>query len=97
MKNWQFVQVENGAAGAWTWRVVATSTGIETASHPHSNYGAAVMDAIRHGFQPGTDQWVVVTQAGTTRFEPSGTAPEREKAERAQSSRPAAEAKGIDL
>lgn len=74
MKLWQFMEVtDGGGERTWTWRAVGTSTGIETAAHPHPNYGAAVMDAIKHGFLPSIDRWVVTTAAGVTRFEPTGS------------------------
>src|SRR5687768_13738602 len=98
MKLWQFVEVEGGKGG-WTWRVVATSTGIETASHPHPNYGAAVMDAIRHGFQPGSDQWNVIPADGGARYEPAEKPDkdDRDGTDGTQPSRPLIDGQGTGI
>ena len=69
MKLWQFMEA---SGGTWTWRVIGSAGGAESISAPLPNYGATVSDAIKHGFQPSTDQWVVVAAAGVTRFEPDG-------------------------
>jgi hypothetical protein len=97
MKLWQFMETRDPGSAAWTWRVVGTSTGIETAAHPHPNYGAAVTDAIRHGFVPGNDQWVVVTPAGITRFEPAEKTAIRPELDGIQPVRSAADGKGTGV
>jgi hypothetical protein len=97
MKLWQFMEATDASGGTWAWRVVATATGIETSSHPHPNYGAAVTDAIRHGFVPGSDQWVVVTPAGITRFEPAEKTAIRPELDGIQPVRSAADGKGTGV
>jgi hypothetical protein len=73
VKTWQFMEVADGSAGIWTWRVLGPGGNLEGTSEPHRNYGAAVTDAIRHGFLPSNDHWAVITSAGVTRFEPAGS------------------------
>jgi hypothetical protein len=70
---WQFMEVTDGGPGVWTWRVLGPAGNFEDVSEPHRNYGAAVTDAIRHGFLPSNDHWVVITSAGVTHFEPAGS------------------------
>jgi hypothetical protein len=72
MKLWHFMEATAASGGTWTWRLIGASGGTESTSVPLPNYGATVTDAIRHGFQPSTDKWVVVAAAGVTRFEPDG-------------------------
>jgi len=83
MKVWQFMEAAEGGPVSWTWRVVGASGNLEAISaEPHQNYGSAVTDAIRHGFLPSSDRWVVITSAGTTRFEPTGTTREHPEVEK---------------
>jgi hypothetical protein len=70
------MEVTDSGSVVWTWRLAGPSSGVETSPHSYPNYGAAVMDAIKHGFQPSADHWTVITSAGITRFEPSGTTAE---------------------
>jgi len=64
MKLWQFMEAKDGGPAIWTWRVLGASGNLEATSEPHRNYGTAVTDAIRHGFLPSSDHWVVITSAG---------------------------------
>jgi hypothetical protein len=87
MKIWQFMEVVDGGPNVWTWRVLGPSGNLEKNSEPHGNYGAAVMDAIKHGFLPSNDHWIVITSTGVTRFEPGGKTREHRAAERAPTPR----------
>ncbi len=84
MKIWQFMEVADGGPGVWTWRVLGPAGNLEATSEPQRNYGAAVTDAIKHGFLPSNDHWVVITPAGVTRFEPTASTRERRGLERAR-------------
>jgi hypothetical protein len=70
IKLWQFMEATDASGGMWTWRLIGSAGGVESTSAPLPSYGVTVTDAIRHGFQPSTDKWVVVAAAGVTRFEP---------------------------
>jgi hypothetical protein len=93
---WQFMEVVDGGPSTWTWRVLGPSGNLETTSEPHRNYGAAVTDAIRHGFLPSNDHWVVITSAGVTRFEPAGTTRARKALEKEQPLRPSTDGRAAD-
>jgi hypothetical protein len=44
----------------WTWSQVTTDGSVVRTSEQHfPDYGAAVCEAIRHGFRPTEDEWVV--------------------------------------
>jgi hypothetical protein len=78
------VEAGDGNSGVWTWRVLGPAGNLEATSEPHMNYGAAVTNAIQHGFLPSSDHWAVITRAGVTRFEPAGTSRPHGRLERAQ-------------
>lgn len=69
LAHWQFVCHDDGAE-AWTWRRAGPDGLLEASSEPMQNYGKAVADAIRHGFQPKTDSWTVQVARGSMHFPP---------------------------
>jgi hypothetical protein len=94
LRLWKFIEIADAAPAAWIWQVIGPSGETETASQPHLNYGTAVTDAIRHGFEPGNDRWTVVTPGGITRFEPAEKGGARSAPAQ---SRPAADGKASGL
>ena len=53
----------------WTWSVIATDGSVARTSQQHfADYGAAVCEAIRNGFRPTEDEWVVESLKSNTYF-----------------------------
>ena len=71
---WHFVEGYEGEATYWSWRTVNGDGTIETQSASFSTYGQAVSEAIKNGFQPRLQHWVVATRHTVTHFRP-GQAP----------------------
>ena len=71
---WQFVEGYEGNTTHWSWRAVRGDGTIESQSEQFSTYGQAVSEAIKNGFQPRQQHWVVATRHTVTHFRP-GQAP----------------------
>ena len=69
LAHWQFVCHDDGTE-AWTWRRAGPDGLLEASSEPMQNYGKAVADAIRHGFQPKVDSWTVHLGRGSMHYPP---------------------------
>lgn len=67
---WHFVEGYEGEATFWSWRTINGDGTIETQSASFSTYGQAVSEAIRNGFQPRLQHWVVATRHTVTHFRP---------------------------
>lgn len=68
---WQFVLHKNGASEVWTWRRSRMDGApLEVSAEAHPNYGKVINDAIRHGFRPQQEPWVVTDSVSITHFEP---------------------------
>lgn len=65
---WVFLE---GPRNEWTWRTIAPDGGIDRVSPVFSTYGTAVLDAIRQGFSPRREHWMVASSSGTTHFRPN--------------------------
>ena len=65
---WQFIEDHEHGEISWAWRLMGADETIEQHSPQFSNYGAAVNDAIRHGFRPPEQHWIVVTPGTITHF-----------------------------
>lgn len=90
---WQFVVHKNGAGETWTWRRARPDgMPLEVSADPHPSYGKVINDAIKHGFRPQEDRWVVTDSASITHFEPLGDAKPPRKPKKAAS--PAARRRG---
>jgi hypothetical protein len=88
---WQFVMEKTGSGESWTWRRTGAGGSVETRSTgAHANYGDVVYDAIRHGFHPKQQPWIVTDAGFTSHYFPDGTTPPS-----AGSPRPAPPAPGI--
>ena len=66
--NWAFIN--HGEESEWTWRQLSFDGSIAHISSPLQDFGAAVSDAIKHGFRPKEHHWVVTNRTGTTHFHP---------------------------
>ena len=67
---WQFIEDNEHDVTYWTWRNVGVDEAIEAQSNRFANYGTAMGDAIRHGFRPREQHWIVVTPKTITHFRP---------------------------
>jgi hypothetical protein len=68
---WQFVVHKNGANETWTWRRSGLDgTLLEVSTDVHATYGKVINDAIRHGFQPRREAWIVTDGGSITHFGP---------------------------
>jgi hypothetical protein len=73
---WQFVMKKTGSGESWTWRRTAADGSVEAASTgSHGNYGDVVYDAIRHGFHPKQEQWIVTDGAFSSHYFPDAGRP----------------------
>jgi hypothetical protein len=69
---WELI-CHNGDNHAWTWRRLGVDGSIEQTSAPLGDFGAAVGDALKHGFSPKTQHWIVKSKDWTTHFHPGDT------------------------
>lgn len=65
---WQFVQHADGAHPMWTWTRFLLSGEVEVHSEPFPDYGNAVYDAMKKGFDPSLDRWSVTNNTGTVHY-----------------------------
>jgi hypothetical protein len=66
---WWFKEHREPAGRArWTWRTVSVDGSIVVTSSEFKDFGVVVLDAIKGGFRPLTDHWIVETQFGTTHY-----------------------------
>lgn len=73
---WQFVMEKTGSGESWTWRRTAPDGSVEAVSAgSHANYGEVVYDAIRHGFHPRQQPWIVTDGAYTNHYFADGRPP----------------------
>ena len=91
---WLFKQHQT----VWLWRALNVDGTIERQSEEFSDFGRAVHDAIRKGFSPSDNHWIVETRHDVTHYEsgkPVVSVPKRDRAypDRRKVSRAGAEAK----
>ena len=69
-QKWIFTEAP-GEEG-WSWRTTSPDEGIDIDRDLQGfpDYGAMVHDALKHGFRPALEHWVIVSAHGTTHFEP---------------------------
>src|SRR5688572_32003188 len=67
-RRWIFTEAP-GRDG-WSWRITSPDEGIDRSSKGFPDYGAMVHDALKQGFHPSLEHWVVISAHGTTHFEP---------------------------
>lgn len=74
---WHFVMEKTPSGESWTWRRTAPDGSVEANSASrHGNYGDVVYDAIRHGFHPGQEPWVVSDGRFSSHYFPDGKPPQ---------------------
>ena len=74
IKHWEVISHE-GTDHAYSWRCIGLGDVIIDSSQPFNTYGAALADAIRHGFNPEIHHWVNVDRHFTFHFGPGKTKP----------------------
>jgi hypothetical protein len=70
VKQWHFVENET-QPGRWRWQLLTADDEIQ--SKEFNSYGDAVAHAIKQGFRPTEDKWVVVALHVIARFNPKKT------------------------
>ncbi len=66
--NWAFILHDENQ---WIWRQLRIDGSIELhSSSQFPGFGVAVVDAIKHGFSPKEQHWVMTNKTGTTHFHP---------------------------
>ena len=68
--HWKFIEDNEHDAAHWAWHCMRVNDTIEKQSPPFTSYGAAVNDAIRCGFRPVEQHFVLVTPCTVTHFRP---------------------------
>jgi len=67
---WEFVRA---SADSWQWNHFDADGSVESASEPQSGFGPALGDAVRHGFNPSRDYWVVIDEMSITWYPPAAS------------------------
>jgi hypothetical protein len=68
---------KTGSEESWTWQCTGADGAVEArSSGPHSNYGDVIYDAIRHGFHPKQQPWIVTDGSFTSHYFPDGRPPQ---------------------
>ena len=74
---WQFMMEKTGSAESWTWQRTGPDGTVQARSTAsHANYGDVVYDAIRHGFHPKQQPWIVTDGGFTSHYFPDGRQPQ---------------------
>ena len=68
--HWQFVLNQEPMSEFWTWRRMRFDGTIEQMSDPHPDFGGIIVNAVRNGFLPKEDSWVVIAGDRHTHFAP---------------------------
>jgi hypothetical protein len=68
---WIFIKSQDAPADRWQWRELVADGTIARCSEDLSDYGKAVHDAIRNGFDPLREYWLIRTGDLTTYYRPS--------------------------
>ena len=69
LERWQMLEQQESLGSRWTWRRLMMDGSIGTISESFADYGACVFDAIKNGFRPTHDHWVVITPLGVTHYD----------------------------
>lgn len=69
IKHWEIISHE-GTDCRYSWRCIGIGDFIIDSSEPFDSYGAALSDAIKHGFDPNVHHWVNVDKHFTFHFRP---------------------------
>jgi hypothetical protein len=68
-QRWIFIETSGKPPGLWTWRTLSVHGTIDHQSEEFEAFGVAVRDAIKKGFDPREDHWIVQTLHSTTHYE----------------------------
>jgi hypothetical protein len=68
--HWKFIEHYEHDSIHWAWHLLRVNDTIEKQSPQFTSYGAAVDDAIRCGFRPVEQHFVLVTPRTVTHFRP---------------------------
>ena len=66
MQRWRFINDGSG----WTWQRVNGEKGRAVSAEPHKSFGAALNDALHHGFRPRVHVWTVDDDRTHTIYKP---------------------------
>jgi hypothetical protein len=72
---WQFLEKETGDDVSWTWRALHPDGTLSDSRQAFPSYGAAVHDAIRHGFMPSEQDWSVTSGRSVVNYHFSANPP----------------------
>ena len=75
---WIFVRTLEEAADRWQWREVLADGTIVRCSEDLPDYGKTVHDAIRDGFDPLRDYWLIKTGDLVTYYHPGSKGTQRQ-------------------
>jgi hypothetical protein len=67
--HWFFVDQSNGATKPWRWRRLLLAGEAVTTSEFYEDFGQVVYSAMKVGFSPRQEPWVVFSENGETLFE----------------------------
>jgi hypothetical protein len=66
---WEVIFSAGPAKGSWTWRLMRIDGSIEQTSEAKLTFGEAIRDAMKKGFRPRQDFWVIKRQNWITCFD----------------------------
>src|SRR5262245_15903205 len=68
-RRWCFHEGRTSRPNKWTWRILRVDGTIERISEQDfKEYGAVVLDAIRNGFRPKQDHWIIESTSSVVHF-----------------------------
>ena len=67
---WFFIEQKDGSSAAWRWRRMLIDGMVDTTSGSYDGFGEVIYAAIKAGFAPQREPWVVISRRGETRFSP---------------------------
>lgn len=65
---WQFFETRGNGQPGWSWRRIVEGKAEITSASSFRDFGAAMRDAMAHGFQPKSDSWSSITSDGVMHF-----------------------------
>jgi hypothetical protein len=75
---WVFTKHREGSGESWQWRELLADGTIVRCSEDLDDYGKTVHDAIRHGFDPQREYWLIKAGELTTYYRPASKRGERQ-------------------
>ncbi len=65
---WFFMDQSNGVTKSWRWRRLLLAGEAATTSEFYEDFGQVIYSAMRAGFSPQQEPWVVISANGETLF-----------------------------